>query len=569
MQGVKRLISAVARRGEGALMFGLHGGFVTAAIAFSIGAVAWPIFNLDAVEALADNSLHGRDRVTLALTSAGVCGAFLALFAGLIRWGRRTGTTAQETVRRINEALLWTLGLPLLVFLSVDDVAATRPVFTVCVIITVTLLVGASFYRLLAHLQVKLPRAYSEPKVKHGVAVLVAVMMVVFTAWIAQSAIHQEMSRPGADATAALDRILSGDIRGGLWSTDGLSRCFEPILLLLAPLSALIPGPEALIVVQTSALALGAVPIYLLANDALDSRRAGGAFAAAYLLLPGLHGAALAGFDPLVLLGPLFLTLVWCLERRAWRGFYLLVALCLMVRDDAAFFMAGVGLSMVVSLPGEARKHGWFTMACATAYGLVVCAAAPDLGPTECGAGGPCPPGPFAALSSQGIGSTDLLLSVWSNPGYALSLGVDPQKLLYLTHLLLPVLFLPLVAHRGKLMLGFGLILCVLGSNPLLFGLSSAHSTWLYPVVIALSPLALAQLRRGDRPWLRLDRTRVVATALAMIMVAGVLNSWKFGAFAHKGGVDQAAAVKTPIMLVDDTVDAVGAGAPAKGDAPR
>ena len=279
MQGVKRLVSAAVRRGEGALLFGLQGGFITAAIAFAIGAVAWPIFNLDAVGALADNSLEGPDRVTLALTSAGVSGLFLALFAGLIRWGRRTGITAQETVRRINDALLWTLGLPLLVLLSVDGVATTRPVFTVCVIVTVTLLVGASFYRLLAHLQVKLPRAYSEPKVKNGVAVFVAVMMVLFTAWIAQLAIDQGRIPPEADGAAALDRILSGDIWVGLWSTDGLSRCFEPILLLIAPLSALVPGPETLFVVQTSLLALGAIPVYLLANDALDSRRAGGAFA--------------------------------------------------------------------------------------------------------------------------------------------------------------------------------------------------------------------------------------------------------------------------------------------------
>jgi uncharacterized membrane protein len=61
---------------------------------------------------------------------------------------------------------------------------------------------------------------------------------------------------------------------------------FDPIVAGLAPLWRLWPDPRLLLLVQAAAVALGAVPVFLLARKHLRSEWGGLAFALAYLLYP-------------------------------------------------------------------------------------------------------------------------------------------------------------------------------------------------------------------------------------------------------------------------------------------
>ena len=538
MRGIEKVISAALERCEALVEFGRRGGFTALVIAFAVGAAAWPIFHLDQVNRLGEDGLQEGDRVALAATTAVVFGLFLALFAGLVWWRRRLGSTSEETIGRVNDALLWTVGLPLLVFLSVGGVERDRPLFTLALIAGVALLTGASFYRLVAHQVVKLPRAYSEQMVRFGVWSVVVAMMAFFAIRISALAITQHWAmNTHIFHLGYYDNVLYNTLDGHLLSSTFLEQGalnashFEPILGLLVPFYALYGHPETLLVFQATWLALGAIPVFLIARGALHSRRAGLAFAAVYLLYPPLHGVALYEFHALTLLGPLVLWLMYCVGRGAWRAYYLVLALCLLVGENVALFMVGVAFSLVLSAPKSERRHGWMTLLVAGAYFALV-AATTTLSPhlLHCG-GGACDP-------ESGLG--DFLLSVWSNPAYALSRVVVEPKLIYLTQLLLPLLFLPLLARRGKVIFVFGLAFCLLATSEQVYSIAFHYSTWLYPVGIALAPLALAHLRRSARPWLRLDRTRVVPTALVMLMVVGVLGSWKFGAFsanaAFRGG---------------------------------
>ena len=68
----------------------------------------------------------------------------------------------------------------------------------------------------------------------------------------------------------------------------------EPILLLLAPFYLIHSGPETLIVIQNVAMALGAIPLFMLSLRRLPTLPLlGVAFAASYLLAPEFLGAAL------------------------------------------------------------------------------------------------------------------------------------------------------------------------------------------------------------------------------------------------------------------------------------
>src|SRR6266496_2424900 len=94
-------------------------------------------------------------------------------------------------------------------------------------------------------------------------------------------------------------RFDLGNMVQAVWSTahghllrmtdlhgDQISRLaahVDPILVLFTPLWWIWPSPNMLLVVQAVAIALGAVPVYLLASKHLGSGRAGAGFALAYL----------------------------------------------------------------------------------------------------------------------------------------------------------------------------------------------------------------------------------------------------------------------------------------------
>src|SRR5947209_9996187 len=90
-------------------------------------------------------------------------------------------------------------------------------------------------------------------------------------------------------------------------TTTRLSFHVEPIFPLLSLSYLIHPSPESLIVLQTVALALGAVPTYLLAREVLASRFAGAIFALVYLLFPTLQAMNLYEFHPVALATPLLI----------------------------------------------------------------------------------------------------------------------------------------------------------------------------------------------------------------------------------------------------------------------
>ena len=115
----------------------------------------------------------------------------------------------------------------------------------------------------------------------------------------------------------ATGRFDLGNMVQAVWSTahghplrmtdlhgDQISRLaahVDPILVLFAPLWWLWPSPQLLLVAQALVVALGAVPVFLLARKHLRSARAGLGFALAYLLYPATGWLTLNEFHPVAL----------------------------------------------------------------------------------------------------------------------------------------------------------------------------------------------------------------------------------------------------------------------------
>jgi uncharacterized membrane protein len=118
---------------------------------------------------------------------------------------------------------------------------------------------------------------------------------------------------------------------------------FSPILLLILPFYAISPSATTLLIFGSFGLALGAVPLYLVASNVLKDKKAGMLFALLYLLYPPLQGANWFDFHTQRFL-PLFLfSAYYFIQTKRWKLHLLSIFLALMVEEHVpilVFLMA-------------------------------------------------------------------------------------------------------------------------------------------------------------------------------------------------------------------------------------
>ncbi|MCZ7567180.1 MAG: DUF2079 domain-containing protein [Ardenticatenaceae bacterium] len=128
-----------------------------------------------------------------------------------------------------------------------------------------------------------------------------------------------------------------------LETTNFLGHHFAPLLAGLAPLDSLWPDARLLLVVQTVALAVSAVPLFAFARP-----RLGPGFAllvvGAFLLAPPLHFIALFDFHEIALAVPLLMAAGAALLNRRPRATLLWLGLALLAKEEVALIAVGFGL---------------------------------------------------------------------------------------------------------------------------------------------------------------------------------------------------------------------------------
>lgn len=139
-------------------------------------------------------------------------------------------------------------------------------------------------------------------------------------------------------------------------ATDSrLAMHVEPIYLLLAPLYWVWPSPEALLVLQTIVLALGAWPVYWLARARLGRAWAAVPFAAVYLLLPGLEAANLWEFHAVALAAPLLLFAFYYAQNGSLGRFWVFAVLAMATKEEipATVFLMGLYIALALRRPRQ------------------------------------------------------------------------------------------------------------------------------------------------------------------------------------------------------------------------
>ncbi len=294
---------------------------------------------------------------------------------------------------------------------------------------------------------------------------------------------------------------------------------FEPIILPIALVFYLWDDVRAILIIQTLALALGAVPVYWIArkalSDSLDEH--GGAethtltepvshyasllalsFVVAYLMFPGLQAANVADFhaDPLVVTPLLFA--FWYATQHRYRAMWAWAVVAMLTKENlpTLTFMLGLylligsedGESSIHSFPGslltKRRQHGLALMAVSAVWFYVASflIVAP-LARQVYGTDGPV----YMAHRYTEFGS--------GMPGLLL----DPDRLLYLAGLFASVGWLALLAPE-YLLLGLPILIAnTLSNYPGQYSGEQHYSAPLAPVFVIAAIYGLRRLVGGLR----------------------------------------------------------------------
>jgi uncharacterized membrane protein len=119
---------------------------------------------------------------------------------------------------------------------------------------------------------------------------------------------------------------------------------FEPILLLIVPIYALLSRPETLLVFQIVVIALGAIPIFCMAQQGLKSNLAGFIFATLYLLFPALQAAVAFDFHAVTLASTFLSFALWFLATRRYRLLATMALLAMSCKEEISLLVLMMGV---------------------------------------------------------------------------------------------------------------------------------------------------------------------------------------------------------------------------------
>jgi uncharacterized membrane protein len=491
------------------------------------------------------NRVPVRESLGMLAWPAGGLAIALAIYVAAIVRGRRRGAGMAEVLAVCRSRLRLTLAMPIVAVLAQRGIESEGPATALVLAALAALAVASTAYgwsalpspAAPARENEALARLHAFVRTAAPVALAAVAAMFIAVLW-RMTIINFQALHPHTIDLGLYDNILwhtaHGDWLGSSFLKGGHhnSAHFDPILIALAPLYALRPHADTLLVLQIVWVSSAMLPIYLLARDKLASPLYGLGFAAMYAAHPAVHGAALYEFHSLTLVGPLLIWLVYFLERGWYRAYALLLVPVLLCREDVALLLCFIALYAILRGGRERVRAGWTTALVSVAYFVVVkrfFMDSPELLNTGPGSYGFAYY--YADLIPNGNGSTGLAVTLLTNPGFVLRSILVMPKLEYAAALLLPLTLLPLAARPARTMLIYGAIFCLLASKPAVYSIAFQYSTVVLPLAFAAAIIALEQMP-GWRLVVAygLEAARVRRALFAFALTASALVSWKLGA---------------------------------------
>ena len=147
--------------------------------------------------------------------------------------------------------------------------------------------------------------------------------------------------------------------------TNWLGPHFTPILILFAPMYAIIPSANWLTLAQALALSLAAWPLFLLASHVCLSEKAGLLWAVAYLVNPFLLNAAAWDFHPMTLAVPFVTISMLAIEKKKPYLLFASTFVILLCKEHFGIMAVGFGLLWYI------RNKSWQPGASLVSIGIM------------------------------------------------------------------------------------------------------------------------------------------------------------------------------------------------------
>lgn len=271
------------------------------------------------------------------------------------------------------------------------------------------------------------------------------------------------------------------------------------IELLLAPLYALYPRTETMLVLQVVLASTGAIPLYLLARHYGGTALHGLLAAFLYFAALPVQYAILYEFQIRTLGTVLLLWMFLCYEQRRLPLFLLFGVLAFWTRSDAGFVVAGMGLYALL------QRRGWQWVLLPGLLGLgwvllsvrVLIPAFRDENDF------------LYSLIYAWLGDspTAMLHTVLTRPAYVASNIFTAGKLAYLRDLLLPLLLLPLLRPRLLLVATPIMLLNLLSLDRIHWSIRYHYQAFIIPFLLIATVYVVIDAERRTRDsrlhWLR------------------------------------------------------------------
>lgn len=514
-------------------------GLVTLVVMLSPGLAMWPLGHPDDRDYVVENDLDPDQRLAIIKTMLvlGMAVAVVYLAYHLVRARRGGGGGLGESARRLNRYAFVVAAAPALSVLSHRGIENKHGFITLVVIAIATGILSVWVYRVLG---LRTPKRVPELLRWKWLPPLVALGLGAFYGLYASHLAlldHRNLGTHIYDLGIydnVFWRTVNGDFLGCSYCKTGkhVSAHFDPIIAVFSPLYMLSPRAETLLVLQSVWLATGAAPLYLLAQKRLGNPWFGVLLVATYVLYPALHGVNLFDFHSLTLVVPSLLWAIWFIDSGARWRYWLVLVLMLMTREDMSLLACFVGAYAILC---KRPLTGLVTIVLALAY-LAWAKLYMMNDPGLMMAGGKDSMSYVFfyedMIPHESEGLKGLVISLVTNPGFALKILLLEKKVFFFLALLGPLLFLPLIAGRKVVMMVYGAIFLGLASRHHVYSLHFQYSSVLFPVLLASLPDALARASesRVTRA-LGLHPRRLAWTLAWACLLATALTSLKFGAF--------------------------------------
>ena len=507
-----------------------------------------------------NNQLPSGEYPSLALlvgTSIFFCLLWLVLSLVI---ARRTGNSLESTLNRASGGFLALTLLPILLVLTLDGVEKEHPAL-VLGLVAIMGVVAAAAAAIVQGQHVVEGSAggqvtSSPPQARR--ATLGALVVAVLTLGYIVTMSVITVLRHNAFQTHAFDlgiqdQVVYNILHSGrmvttlLGPTTRVYDHFSPLFYVLAPVYALFQDARTLLILQSLFLGIGAIPVYLLAKDKIGRTSLAVALAACYLLYPALHGVNVGDFHQIAFVSSLLLFSLYFLERRRDLLFLTTLLLALAAKEEVALSVVAIGAYIVLA------KRRWVLGLSLALFGLAYFVVTTVWLMPLMGAIGSAEYR-YAGFLIPGKGLFESFFrTVVTNPLYpVVYVFSDPGKLQYLVQLLLPVLFLPLLAPLTAWVAALpAFLLPLLTNSSAVYGLGSHYPAHLIPFVFFLTVLALQRLHLSAR------RQTTVAVSLLAVSLA---MSFTYGqAISKQGDLLQRSSEHTAV--VGDFVAEIPAGA--------